>query len=689
MDRRFGENNPTMTPEEKALERFVKEKQRGSKKGSLFDLEDDGSDQEELTHLGQSLSVAAAERVDDFDEAGLEDPNDDDTDAEGKRRSLKRRPLVENDSANEFSSDFEARDPPGKVKTKQEVMKEVMAKSKLHKYERQKAKEDDDDLRMELDQGLPDIYALLGGNRRQPEVREARDTEAQGAIMNPDRAALLDGKDRLQADKEYDERLRQLTFDARSKPTERTKTEEERLFDEAQKLRELEEKRLSRMRGENSDTDDNDPLLDPQVGEDVDDEIDDSLGLGRGIPTKEEQRSPGVEDEDDFILDDNLVADDSETNVSDDENDNASHISTSSDEDREFTEGLLSNADLGRPGFDQSNGFVMTSTANESGSTIAYTFPCPQTHNEFLHILKDISINDLPTVIQRIRALYHPKLNDGNKEKLGVFSGILIDHISYLADQVTHPPFSIMEALIRHTHSLAKSFPLEVGRAFRMHLKSLQETRATSPTPGDLMIFTSVSSIFPTSDHFHQVVTPAMLSMARYLGQKVPRTLSDLVKGTYLGTLCLQYQRLSKRYIPELVNYVLNALYALSPVKSMQEVGCFPLHDLPLSFRIKASCPPLDIIHRKMQFWDINYVDGTSPSSDEELKVALLETNILLIDAMAELWIGKSAFVEIFDPFSKALHHLSSKACLTSLPPYVQVCLHHSPTISQKLKKII
>lgn len=35
LDRRFGENDPTMTPEEKALERFVEEKQRKNRKGSL------------------------------------------------------------------------------------------------------------------------------------------------------------------------------------------------------------------------------------------------------------------------------------------------------------------------------------------------------------------------------------------------------------------------------------------------------------------------------------------------------------------------------------------------------------------------------------------------------------------------------------------------------------------------------
>ena len=43
---------------------------------------------------------------------------------------------------------------PERKKSKAEVMKEVMAKSKLHKYERQQAKEDDEELREELDKDL-------------------------------------------------------------------------------------------------------------------------------------------------------------------------------------------------------------------------------------------------------------------------------------------------------------------------------------------------------------------------------------------------------------------------------------------------------------------------------------------------------------------------------------------------------
>lgn len=70
MDRRFGENDPTMTPEERMLERFTRERQRESK-GTLFNLEEE----DELTHYGQSLS-----NLDDFDHIGLglDDGNDED-----------------------------------------------------------------------------------------------------------------------------------------------------------------------------------------------------------------------------------------------------------------------------------------------------------------------------------------------------------------------------------------------------------------------------------------------------------------------------------------------------------------------------------------------------------------------------------------------------------------------------------
>ena len=675
-DRRFGETDPTMTPEERALERFVREKQKGTKKGSLFDLEDDEGDEGGLTHLGQSLSLGATDKADDFNEEGISISDEKDQDIGEERRPRKRRRLSASDYSDGSQSDIGSVELPDRVKTKQEVMKEVIAKSKLYKYERQKVKEDDDDLRAELDQGLSDIYALMRDSKRQPQKVQSPTTERPDIVMNPDRAALLNGKDRSQADKEYDERLRQMAFDQRSKPTVRSKTEDERLAEEARRLKELEEKRLRRMRGEEDSGNIDDGLLEGNhEGDEGVDHEEDSLGLGKGIPTQIEGKQLDVEDEDDFIIEDNLIADDSDLNISEDEDTSLDSTANESndEEDREFVQGLLSKNDIGREGFTHLESQGALSTTDGKPSTLAFTYPCPQTHEELLKITESISIEDLPTVIQRIRALHHPRLDSTNKAKLGVFSTVLVDHIAFLANQPRHPPFTVMETLIRHIHSLAKSFPEEVGRGFRSHLKSLHTTRPNVPTPGDLIIFTAIATIFPTSDHFHPVVTPAILSMARILGQKIPQTLGDLAQGAYVGTLCLQYQRLSKRYIPELVNYTLNAISILAPSKFNDATALFPRHDPVKSLRIQGAFRSSATNVRRLQFWDVAHIDGVNTSSDEELKSALISIYIALVDTMAELWVSKSAFYEILEPFSRALGHLSSKTCSGKLNPTIRV----------------
>ncbi len=62
-----------MSLEERMLERFTRERQRGSK-GMMFNLED----VEDLTHYGQSLS-----KLDDFDDIGLRMESDDEDETSG------------------------------------------------------------------------------------------------------------------------------------------------------------------------------------------------------------------------------------------------------------------------------------------------------------------------------------------------------------------------------------------------------------------------------------------------------------------------------------------------------------------------------------------------------------------------------------------------------------------------------
>ena len=659
LDRRFGENDPTMTPEEKALERFVREKQKGTKKGSLFDLEDVEEDGQ-LTHFGKSLSFNKPDRADDFNEVDIEGSNSDGPDGFLEERPHKRRRLSDTDATSEDSmSEPDAR--AARPKSKKEVMEEVIAKSKLHKYERQQAKEDDDDLRAELDKGLPDLFALM---RETP--RHAPPPPVPNAGMNPDRFALLNGKERAQADREYDERLRQMAIDQRAKPTERTLTREEKMLQEAQKLKDLEEKRLRRMRGESQDSDRDVPEQVHTLNGDEDPNRDEAniFGLGSGLTGEGRARQLGVEDEDQFFIEEDLIASGSELDVSEIDESAIPSSEASEGDDPEFVQGLLSGEDVGREGLNSSKGEDGVSRADVVAGDLAYTYKCPESHGDLLEIMRTVSVEDLPTVVRRIRALYHPKLASDNKEKLGRFATILVEHISYLASQPEHPPFQVLEALIRHVHSLAKTFPEEIGRAFRSHLKALHECRPTSPTSSDLIILTAIASVFPTSDHFHQVTTPAMLCMAEYLGQKIPKTLGDLVTGTYLVTLCLQYQRLSKRYIPEAVNYTLNALLALSPIKPRKEAGSFPHHNLPESIRLQES-PAMSPEFGKLNFWAI--LLRKDDTTNQSLKNRLLCSHLALINNMIDLWAGKSAFCETFDPIYSMLRFLSGKSCSSKL----------------------
>jgi len=130
LDRRFGEDDPDMTPEEKALQRFAIEKQRSHKKNSLFDLEDDEEDGG-FTHLGRKLALDDDDEPirDDFAEMDL--LSDEDGSANGRRSMLKRK----REEGFPGEEDDEDEDGPPRRKSNQEVYKEVIAKSKFYKYE--------------------------------------------------------------------------------------------------------------------------------------------------------------------------------------------------------------------------------------------------------------------------------------------------------------------------------------------------------------------------------------------------------------------------------------------------------------------------------------------------------------------------------------------------------------------------
>ena len=546
---------------------------------------------------------------------------------------------------------------PERRKSKKEVMEEVIAKSKMYKAERQAAKADDDDLRMELNKGMSEVYDVLRSHKPVERTLPTppSDTEPH---MDPARAAMLAGKSREDAEKEYEANIRQMKLDARSKPTFRTKTEEEKAAEEAERLQTLERNRVRRMKGHEESSEDEADEFDAE-GEQSDQDDAEAFGLNQP-EVYGPRKQLDVEDEDEFVLDDDLIASGSEMDMASDD-DSGNEGEAEDDGDDDFINGLVLPKNH--------EAFRSTTHPNSSSRNLAFTYPCPQTHEEFLTVLKGSEISHLSTIVQRIRALYHKGLAEENQAKLACFANVLVEHISYLVDEAEDARLDLVEGLIRHVHSMAKTQSHDVAATFRSHLSKIADERPLRLTAGDLMILTAISSIFPTSDHFHPVVTPAMLTIARYLGQSSVESLKDLSIGAYCCSLAVQYQYLAKRYVPEVVTYIVNAIAILSPTTMSEKFSSKPQLDeahpvsIPIrlperTLRIRAGSK--DVVEK------ITFKDLLEKTPARSFDLSLLHTFIHLSSSAPRLWATKSAFPELIAPLIHALHHITTHT--TSLP---------------------
>lgn len=211
VDRRFGERNKHMTDEEKMLERFTRERQSAAKR-LVFSLDSDDENRDDddddgfaLTHGGQRIGAL----------------NGDDGAAD-------RGFFDQESSLGDAKSYTESTDDgrPQRRKTKKEVMAEVIAKSKFHKKQRQLAFQRTQEEIMDLDDEFGAVMSAAAAQR--------------GAAAAPARLA---------ADAAYDAKVRELTYDRRAVPADRTKTAEEIAAEHRERMEQLEQARQRRMTG--------------------------------------------------------------------------------------------------------------------------------------------------------------------------------------------------------------------------------------------------------------------------------------------------------------------------------------------------------------------------------------------------------------------------------------------------------
>lgn len=263
--------------------------------------------------------------------------------------------------------------------------------------------EKDEDLRHQLDQDLESLRSLLytvDPKRSADEVELSAAVEAPGV-----------------GDQEYDKTVRELAFEQRAKPKDRTKTEEELALEEKQTLERAERKRQRRMQGEDSESEGENgrrKRLKQIGGDDLEDDFYGGDGFGPGL--QEEDSDESDEDGEDG---EGEGEDEGEGGL---EGGHEDDDSEDSEEDGDDTVSEAEGLGIAEEGDDAELVPTRKGKAGKSSADkeLPYTFPCPESHQEFLDILEDVKDEDVPMVVHRIRTLHHPSLAEDNKSKLQV-----------------------------------------------------------------------------------------------------------------------------------------------------------------------------------------------------------------------------------------------------------------------------
>jgi nucleolar protein 14 len=509
----------------------------------------------------------------------------------------------------------------------------------------------------------------------------------------------------------YDQHVRELAFDQRAKPKDRTKTEEEIAMEEKEKLEQAELKRRKRMMGMDDSSDEDEgksrkKRKREKGGDDLEDDFDhehtewNTLGAGLGDEQAESSDNESDGSEEDAEGTDEGV-DESETEICErqrglreEQAEGGDNESDGSEEDTEGTDGDVdeSETEIGeRQELVAKQRLAKGKSKVVTGNELPFTFPCPESHDQFLDIIEDVSEKDVPKVVQRIRTLYHPSLGPENKFKLEVnfiysvpeyysFSSIqtlttvIIDYTLYITSPPS-PNFSLLSSIMPHLFALTRSYPEQSAQHFvsklslmqknlkrGLSLGSLNPDAKTWPGLLELSFLQVIGAIWPTSDMNHIVISPTRLLMGAYLGLGRVRSLADIASGLFLCTLFIDFEELSKRFVPEAVNFVVNALLHLAPhpFKSVESLpGSFPAPDFKSEL-----CKGLGVdfskarrtVSQKPDLIDILSMGR----KDEQAKVDLLGLSFDLIGRFADIYKSLDGYIELFRPISDVIQKIDS-----------------------------
>ncbi|NWV62404.1 NOP14 protein, partial [Malurus elegans] len=689
-DKRFGEYNTNITPEEKMIRRFALERQQNYGKKNIYNLNED----EELTHYGQSL--AEIEKLNDIVDS------DSDTE-EGGALSAELTAAHFGGGGGLLRKKVSSEQPDeeeDKPKSRKELLEEMIARSKQEKQERQSRRESALELTEKLDKDWKEIQTLMA--RKTPKS-EKKDKEVEKP--KPD---------------EYDMIVRELGFEMKAKPSERLKTEEELAKEEQARLQKLEADRLRRMRGIDEQANKKRPSHmsadDLADGFILDKDGRRLLSYKDGkinIENEEEKEEEEEEEEEEGEEEDNENEEESEEqSANEDEEDDAADGHSDLESDLESEEEAAGNKLEKKHEADENesqNVEKLDPEREAAKSELPYVFAAPESYETFKSLLAGRTIEQQLIILERIQKCNHPSLAVGNKAKLEKLFGFLLEYIGELAT-LDLPELRTIDKLVLPLYNLCQMFPEAACDSVRFILRDaahdLEEIievrgRATFPGLDTLIYLKIVSLLFPTSDFWHPVVTPAFMYMSQLLTKCRITTLQDVIKGLFICCLFLEYVSFSKRFVPELINFLLGVLHISLPKNQAQGYTVVhPFTPVGKNLELLFVCDKKDLESWEKQNVPLSIMTKLKEANKTEInhiRLSCLALCFDLIKKCAALYESLPSFHEIMHPLRMLLtKHVPVSEYPEKMREWYHSALkeleskvkHYTPLICEKKKPV-
>ncbi|KAA8584504.1 hypothetical protein FQN60_008289, partial [Etheostoma spectabile] len=625
------------------------------------------NEEEELTHYGQSL--AEMEKFNDL-------VNSDD---ESEEKGLLSAELT----ASHFGgggllrkkSSGEQQEGEGshRAKSRQELIEELIQKSKLEKRERQVQKEEAQELTEKLDQEWKNIQALM-------------------VKKTPKGECVEEEKPKLE---QYDMMVRELGFEMKAQPSEKLKTPEELAREEREKLQKLEADRLRRMMGDEVressqsqihmsaddlndgfilDTDDKKTLSYQDgkwnIGEDSDedkgeDEEEGQSGEEEDSEAEEEDKDGDAEEDEDEGEEEEEEEQEGSSEEEDGHSDLESEQESENEEEKQEDEKASVKPSLSKE--------EIRAQQEAAKAELPYTFTAPENYSDLKDLLHGHTPDNQRLIVARTQKSNHASLAVGNKLKLQKLFVFLLEYIGELATR-SPPELTTIDKLIPELYTLCQMFPEAACKAMQSILgdaghstEEVLEVKGHVAFPAlDMLIYLKVTALlFPTSDFRHPVTTPALLYISQALTKCPLRSLQDVTSGLVLCCLAVEYVSFSKRFLPELVNFLAGTLHLAVQDKTALGYTVVP------PFRPSGKCSDLLVLSdsESCQSWSKKSLP-LSATHRLELKNELdrdhhrlmcLSTCLDLVKRCCLLYKDLTSFACIFQPIRLLLSkHLSA-----------------------------